>query len=171
MVIFLPTNVFVSRWDNGRRFVESGTLWVLVELGVEDVLDALVRVDAGPKGAVARRFQAILPVVIPEAQDAQAGTVSLLRVLARFHQRLHELRNVRPHRPRPARDPLRRPFLILLMSRGHVFRDGGVAPGRLDARVGCNPLVVEKDLHRRLGSAHIDLFVDEGVRHAVVLVC
>jgi hypothetical protein len=167
MIIGLATNVFVSRWDNGWGFVELE----LVELGIQDVLDALVRTDAGRESTTASCFQATFAVVVPKAQEAQAGAVGLLWVLARFHKRLDELRCVRADGLCPAHDPLRRPLLMLLMSRGHVFRDGGVPSGRLDTGVGCNPTVVEKDLDCRLGSTHIDLFVDEGVGDAVVLVC
>ena len=103
MIVLLTTNVFVGRWDKGRRLVNLE----LVEFGVQDVLDALVRIDASRKSAAASRFQAILAVVVPEAQEAQAGTVGLLWVLARSHQRLDELRRLRADGLCPARDPLR----------------------------------------------------------------
>ena len=132
MIVLLATNVFVSRWDNSGGFFELE----LVELGVQDVLDALVRIDASRKSAAASRFQAIFAVVVPEAQEAQAGAVGLLWVLTRAHQRLDELRRLRADGLCPVCDPLRRPLLMLLMSRRHVFRDGGVPPRRLDTGMG-----------------------------------
>ena len=103
MVVGLATDVFVGLGDNGRWFFELD----LVELGIEDVLDALVGVNAGRKSTAAGGFQAILAVAVAETQQAQAGTVGLLRMFAGVEKRLHELGGVRADGLSPAREPLR----------------------------------------------------------------
>jgi len=55
------------------------------------------------------------------------------------------------------------------VSRWHVFRDGRVSPGGVDTVMRSNPPVVVEDLNGRLGGSDVDLFVDEGVGDAVVV--
>ena len=52
---------------------------------------------------------------------------------------------------------------------GICSESGGVPPGGLDAAMGSDPPVVVKDLDGGLGGTHVDLFVDEGVGDAVVV--
>jgi hypothetical protein len=165
MVVGLATDVFVAIGDNGRGLVDLD----LVELGIQDVLDALVGVDAGRERATAGGFQAFFAVAAAEAQNSQAGTVGLLRMLAGIEKDLDKLSRVGSGLLRPAHEPLRRPLQVLLMSRWHVFGHGGVPPGSLDATVGSNPFVVEKDLHGRLGGTDVDRFLHELVGGAVVV--
>jgi hypothetical protein len=48
MIVGLATDVFVVGWDNSSRFFGFD----LVELGIEDILDPLVGVNASRKGAL-----------------------------------------------------------------------------------------------------------------------
>ena len=103
MIVGLTTDVFVGLGDNGRWFFRLN----LVELGIEDVLDALVGVNTGRKSPTAGSFQTILAVAAAETKEAQTGTVGLLRMFARVQKCLHDLGCVRANGLSPARDPLR----------------------------------------------------------------
>jgi hypothetical protein len=83
----LATDVFVAVWDNGRRFFGLD----LVELSVEDVLDAFVGDNASRQGAATGGLQAVLAVPLGQPEQTQAGAVGLLRMLARVEERLDEL--------------------------------------------------------------------------------
>jgi hypothetical protein len=58
MIVGFSTDVLVALGDNGRWFFKLN----LVELGIEDVLDAFVGVNASRQSTAARSFQTILPV-------------------------------------------------------------------------------------------------------------
>jgi len=58
MIVGFATDVFVAFRDNGRRFFGFN----LVELGVEDILDAFVGDDARWEGAATGSLQAVLSV-------------------------------------------------------------------------------------------------------------
>ena len=88
--------------DNGSRFFGLD----LVEPGIEDVLDSLVRVNASRKSTATGGFETILTVAFGETKDAQAGTIGLLRMFAGGEKRLHELGCVRPDGLSPAREPV-----------------------------------------------------------------
>jgi hypothetical protein len=103
MIVGLATDVFVALGDNGRWFFKVN----LVELGVEDVLDALVGVDAGRQSTAAGSFQTILPVAVAETKEAHTRTVSLLRMFAGVEKRLHELGCVWANGLSPACEPFR----------------------------------------------------------------
>ena len=103
MVIGLTADVFVGLWDKSRWFLRLD----LVELGIQDVLDALVGVNAGAKRSAAGGFQAFFAIAAAKTQEAQAGTVGLLRMLAGIKKHLHELGCVRADLLRPARESLR----------------------------------------------------------------
>jgi hypothetical protein len=165
MVVFLATDVFVASGDDGRGFFELD----LVELGVEDVLDTLVGVDAGRKGPAASSLQAFLAVAVTETQEAEAGTVGLLRMPAGFQEHMHQLGSMGAGLFRPVHEPLRRPLQVFLVGRRHMLRDGGVPARGLDTAMRSHALVLVVDLDRQLGSADVDLFVDEGVGDAVVV--
>jgi len=67
VIIGLATDVLVALLgDNGRWFFRLD----LVELGIEDVLDALVGVNAGRQSTSACSFEAILPVPVAETKEA-----------------------------------------------------------------------------------------------------
>jgi len=155
----------VALWDNGRRFFGLD----LVELSVEDVLDALVGDNASGEGAATGSLQAILAVPLGQPEQAQAGAVGLLRMLARVEERLDELSGVRADGLSPAHEPFRRPLQVLLVRGRHVFSEGGVSSRRFDPGMGGDPLVLEQDLDGRLCSTDVDLLVDECVGDAVVV--
>jgi hypothetical protein len=52
----------------------------LVQFVFKDVADAFVGTDASWQGAPAGRFQPSVAVVLTQTENAQAGTVSLLRM-------------------------------------------------------------------------------------------
>ena len=103
MVVGLATDVFVGFGDNGRWFFKLD----LVELGIEDVLDTLVGVNTGWQSPAAGSFEAVLTVAVAETQDAQTGTVGLLRMFAGVQKRLHDLGCVRANGLSPAREAFR----------------------------------------------------------------
>ena len=103
MIVGLATDVFVALGDNGRWFFRLD----LVELGIEDVLDAFVGVNAGRQSTAARSFQTIGTIAVAETQQAQTGAVGLLRMFAGAKKRLHDLGCVRANGLSPARDPFR----------------------------------------------------------------
>jgi len=155
----------VAGWDDRGRFFGFD----LVELGIQDVLDPLVGVNASGKGAATGSFEALLTVAAGEPEEAQAGTIGLLGVFAGGEKRLHELGGVRANGLGPTGEAVGRPLLVLLMSGRHMFGEGGVPAEGIAAPVGSDPLVVEKDLDGAFGGADVDLFVDQGVRDAVVM--
>lgn len=57
MVVGLTTDVFVGLRDNSRWFLRFD----LVELGIEDVLDALVGVNPGRQSPTAGSLETSLP--------------------------------------------------------------------------------------------------------------
>ena len=103
MVIGLTADVFVGLWDKSRWFLRLD----LVELGIQDVLDALVGVNAGGKRSAAGGFQAFFAKAAAKTQEAQAGAVGLLRMLAGIQKHLDKLGGVRADLLRPARESLR----------------------------------------------------------------
>lgn len=103
MVVGLATDVFVGLGDSGRWFFGLD----LVELGIQDVLDALVGVNAGHKSTVTGGLQALLTVAAAETQQSQTGAVGLLRMLAGVKQRLYELGCARANALRPTREAIR----------------------------------------------------------------
>ena len=103
MVVGLATDVFVGLGDNGRWFFRLD----LIELGIEDILDALVGVNAGWQSTAAGSFEALLTVAVAETQEAQTGTVGLLRMFAGVQKRLHDLGCVGANGLSPAREPFR----------------------------------------------------------------
>lgn len=103
MIVGLATDVFVALGDNGRWFFKLN----LVELGVEDVLEALVGVDAGRQSTAASSFQTMRTVAVAETQEAETGPVGLLRMFAGVEKCLHDLGCVRANGLSPAREPFR----------------------------------------------------------------
>jgi hypothetical protein len=111
MVVGLATDVFVGLGNNGRWFFQPD----LVELGIKDVLDTLVGVNADRQSTAAGSLQTILAVAAAETQEAQTGTVGLrstaseavLRMFAGGQKRLHDLGCVRADGLSPAREPFR----------------------------------------------------------------
>ena len=73
MIVGLATNVFVSFGDNGRWFFELD----LVELGIQDVLDALVGADASGKSILDAKLDQVEPeepsTVVPETHQNVRG--------------------------------------------------------------------------------------------------
>ena len=62
MVVGLATDVFVGLGDSGRWFFRLE----LVELSIQDILDALVGVNTGRKSPVTGGLQALLTVAAAE---------------------------------------------------------------------------------------------------------
>ena len=103
MVVSLATDVFVGLGNNGRCFFGLDQ----VELGIQDVLDALVGVNTGRKSTAAGSLQALLTVAAAETQQAQTGAVGLLWMLAGVKQRLYEVGCARANALGPAREAIR----------------------------------------------------------------
>ena len=103
MVVGLATDVFVGPWDKARWFFGLD----LVEPGIQDVLDALVGVNTSRKRPATGSFQALLSVAVAKTQQAEAGAVGLLRMLAGVKQHLHELGCVWANGLRPACEAIR----------------------------------------------------------------
>ena len=103
MVVGLATDVLVGLKDNGRWFFKLD----LIELGIEDILDALVGVNAGRQSPAACSFQTVLAVAVAEPQQAQAGTIGLLWMFAGGQKSLHDLSCVWANGLSPANDPFR----------------------------------------------------------------
>jgi len=104
MIVGLDTDVLVVGWDNSSRFFGFD----LVELGIEDILDPLVGMNASRKGAATGSFETLLTVAFGVAKETQARTIGLLRMFAGGEERLHELGCVRPDGLSPACEPVRR---------------------------------------------------------------
>jgi hypothetical protein len=117
MIVGLATDVFVVGWDNSNRFFGFD----LVKLGIEDILDSLVGINASRKGAATGSFETLLTVAFGETKETQAGTIGLLRMFAGGEEHLHELGCVRADGLSPACEPVRRPLLILLMRERHML--------------------------------------------------
>jgi len=165
MIVGFATDVCVAGWDNSSRFFGFD----LIELGIEDILDSLVRVNASRKGAATGSLKTFLTVAFGQTKNAHAGTISLLRMFAGSKKSLYKLGCVRANGLGPAGEAVRRPLLIFLMGWRHMLRDRGVPPAGVGATMRSDSTVLEKDLDRALGGANIDLFTDEGVRDAVVV--
>jgi len=98
MIVGLATDVLVVGWDSSSRLFGLD----LIELGIEDVLDTLVGVNASRKGAPTGGFKTLFAVLFGQAQDAHTRTIGLLRMFAGVKHRLHELGGVRPDGVCPA---------------------------------------------------------------------
>ena len=103
MVVGLATDVFVGLRDNGRWFFKLD----LIELGIEDILDTLVGVNASWQSPAAGSFEAVLTVAVAKTQEAETGAVGLLRMFAGVQKGLHDLGCVWANGLSPARDPFR----------------------------------------------------------------
>lgn len=156
----------MGRRHNGHRFREFG----LVEPGVENVLDAFVKADAGRPGPGAGGLEALRAVALGQSEEAQAGTVGLLRMDPRGQECLDDLSRLVPNRLGPTGEAFWRPLLVGAMRRGHVFGQCGVLPGAIDAGVHRDATVAKEDFHRTLGNPQVDFLVDESIGDAVVVV-
>jgi len=86
-VIGLTTDVSVGSERNGGGFFRLH----LIELGVQNILDSLIRTDASEKSASAGRFETLVRVAFAEVEDAQAGSVGLLGVSSGGEDGFHQL--------------------------------------------------------------------------------
>ena len=68
MIVSFATDVFVVGWDNSSRFFGFD----LVELGIEDILDSLVGMNASRKSATTGSFETFLTVTFGETKNAHA---------------------------------------------------------------------------------------------------
>lgn len=155
MVVGFATDVLVILGDDGRRFFGLD----LVELGVENVLDALVGDYASWQSAATGGFQALLAVRLGQPQETEAGAISLLRMLARFEERLDDLGSVGADRQSPVDESLRCPLQVFLVRGRHMLGERRVSSRRVDARMGRDAVVVETDLDGGLSGADVDLLL------------
>src|SRR3954469_18634541 len=98
-----------------------------IEAVLEDRLDRAVRAGADVEAALAGRFQAVGPVMARQAQNADRGAVSLLRMWPALQDQRNELGGVRTDCRRVGADALDRPLGIAPVGAWHVLGDCRVA--------------------------------------------
>lgn len=137
----------------------------------EDGLDALVAAAPQHQGALAGCLQAFVAIALPQPQDAQAGAIGLLWVLAGTQDGAYayELLGRRSGLGRPGDQALRCPLTRLAMGLGHVRSDGGVAPLLVAAVVARDPAAPAEALDGVVGDPHLHLFFDQGVGDRLVM--
>jgi len=114
----------------------------LIEAGIQDVLDPFVRVDAGGQSATRGSFKTLSGAAFGQAQDPEAGTISLLGVSARGQGGLDELPGLGPDLLRPAQEAVGGPLGIVTVVWWHVFQQGAVAPASSGSGVRRHPAVL-----------------------------
>ncbi len=92
MVIGLATDVGVGSERSGGGFFRLQ----LIELGGEDIFDALVGTDTGGKSTSAGCFETLVRGAFAEVEDAQAGSVGLLGVSSGGKDGFHQLSRMGP---------------------------------------------------------------------------
>src|SRR6185437_3028189 len=116
------------RARGGRRGrVRTGEeVWVLIELGLEDRLDALARRGAEGQRPAAGGLQALLAVGLGEVQQAQARAVALLGMRPVVELPLHYCAGAGADLLCPVQEPARRPLQVPTVRLWHVLGERGV---------------------------------------------
>jgi len=109
------------RWQG---VVGGGFKGPLVELVLENVVHSFIGLDPGAVGPLASGLQALWGVAFGQAEDTQAGAVSLLRVPAGIERPADEFAGLLADFSGPAQKALRRPLAVELVLGRHVHAVG-----------------------------------------------
>jgi hypothetical protein len=88
---------------------------------------------------------------------------------ARGENDFHHLRSGGPTVSRPTDQPLRGPFRIMTVSRGHVRSDRAVAALKARAQMARHTGPFVEEFHHPGTHAHLELLFDEGIGHRIVV--
>ena len=131
----------------------------------ENRLDPLIGTGAEGQGPAAGRFQPLAAVAFPQPHDAATRPEALWRLGTRGENGLHHPCGGGPTVGRPADEPLGRPGYVMTVGRGHVRRDGAVAPFEARAQVAGHAGAFMEEFDHLGTHAYLKLLLDEGIRH------
>src|SRR5215472_13140226 len=157
IVVQGSAQVFMARAGSQGFRVERQ---LAVERAFQNRFQTLVREDLELHRAPAGGLQPGARVDFLQAQDAQAGAITHLRVGLAFQNGAHELGGGRAHSFGPMNQPRGTPFPMSLVTLGHVFGNGGVPVGGVAAGVAAAHLMFSEPVffasqHVRSGSAQL----------------
>ena len=115
----------------------------LVESFFQNGLHTFVEEGADGEGIGAGGFEAFLGVLLAQADDAEAGTESLLRMGFGFQDMGDEFFGIGAGLGGPADDAGGSPIEVLLVGLGHVLFESGEGTLAVTAGVTGNPFVLE----------------------------
>ena len=161
-----PADVDVADGGDGGSFIGQR---FLIQIMLEDGLDAAVAFPADGDCPLTSGFQPLIAVAFGQAQHSQTASEALLGHRSRVQDGFDELGRLRPDLFSPMDKALRCPFGPFLVRFGHVFFDGGMVPLPAAADMAGHPFVFVKALYGSGRDAHIELFCDQLMGHTVVM--
>ena len=132
-------------------------------------MDAAVGAGAELQTAPACGFEPAGAVLPGEPQNAQTGSKALLRMRPAFENDRRQFGGVGANGGGVTPDAIDRPAGIAAMGARHVFRQRGVAAADAAAHMAGDALTFVEQLDRALGDARLDLFLQQAMRHRVVV--
>jgi hypothetical protein len=139
----------------------------LVEATLKDRVHGAVRDAADAKRSIRGGLEAVVRILLPESHEPETGTVALLGMGSALHDAPGQLGGGWPGLLGPDHDARGCPLEVLLVRLGAVAGLGRVAALLETERVGGDASAAVQDLDRGGGDAGVDLFLREGVGHAV----
>ena len=143
---------------------------LLIELVVQDGLDALV--GAGPKmeGASAGGFQSHILDGFAEPDDSQAGTEALFGVGPILEDFLDDEGADRPDGGGPVHHAAGGPLQVSLVRLGSMFIQGREAAWLVTAPMSGHAFALVEELDGRVREPHVHRLMNQGIGDAVVVV-
>src|SRR5438445_2956540 len=152
-----------------RRAVRSTLVrGVSIEFVVEDGADRSIGERANLDSARCGGFQTCDAERPHQAQDAEAGSESLLGVGPLLQDQLTERRGCRADQGGVPADAADGPVGVTAMAGWHVVGGGRVLAVAARSHVHGDPLALGEDLHGAAGEPHLDLAAGEAVGNADV---
>lgn len=130
----------------------------LVASGIKDVLDTLIA-GSGRKGECfpAGGFQPVDRILVGQFQKPHTAAVGLLFYTFGGKDFIYYLIGTGTDPLRPFAESVAVPFKVLLVGRRHMLCNCAVLPlAPIKATVGCNPVVVLKNLNGFICNSHIN---------------
>jgi hypothetical protein len=118
---------------------------------------------------LASSFELRVGIFARQAKQAEAGTIGMLGIAARFEHGRHIIGGLRADFGGFFQEPLLIGVQDEAVVGGHVLRAGGEAPLEQAARMNGNALTMMKDFHQCFGGANAHGLPHQGMRNAVVV--
>ena len=150
-----------GRWGGRERGAVQAVL--------ENRFDTLIRTGSERKGTAAGGFKPLGARAFPQSHDASTRPEALLGMGARGENGFHHLRGGSPTVSCPTDQPLRGPFCLMTVSRGHVRGDRAVAALKARAQMARHTDPFVEEFHHPGTHAHLELLLDEGIGHRRVV--
>jgi hypothetical protein len=142
---------------------------LLVEIVFENRCNTFVRTRTDADGALAGGFKATLAIAFTQPHDAQTGAEALLGMRPRGQNGFDHLGDGLARFRCPENEPLGRPFGIVLVGFGHVDGHRAVAPFEGRTLMAGHPCALVEDFDDLRTETDLELLLDEGVGHGVVV--